>query len=299
LPEKLVVPDNLEFYGQVNYLKAGLLYADAINTVSPTYAKQIASDPMLGGGLEGVLQTRGAQFTGIANGLDVNLWNPSTDAHLPVTFDEDTLSKRALCKKALQEDLDFAVDAKIPLLGFVGRLDPQKGVDVLINTAEKALGEGSQLVVIGMGHPSYVEALRRLQVRYSTQMHVQTDFAETLAHKVYGGVDVFLMPSRYEPCGLSQLIAMRYGAIPVVSPTGGLLDTVNDVRGSVYGTGFIARDMSSEAFRETTHAALTVMNNKKVWLAIQKRAMSQDHSWNASVKSYLELYKSARAWRLS
>jgi len=240
LPPEAYDLKGVEFYGKVSFLKAGLMYANALNTVSPTYAKEIISDPAFGCGMEGIFQERAMDFTGILNGLDVKFWNPRTDSNLAQKFDKDHREKRAANKAALQYTAGLTVNPAVPLLGFIGRLDYQKGIDFLIEVMPMILKQGGQFVSLGQGSVQYTKDLRELERRFPAQIHVKSDFAETLAHKIYAGADIFLMPSRYEPCGLSQMIAMRYGAVPVVTPTGGLLDTVKDNRGNGEGTGFVA-----------------------------------------------------------
>ena len=297
LPPDVYTMQGAEFWNRFSYLKAGLVYADAVNTVSPTYAREIASDARLGCGMDGVLRSRGDHFLGITNGLDVREWDPAKDSHLAAPFKATSLRNRAKCKEDLQYSLGFRIHRETPVLGFVGRLDPQKGVDLLLRVAPELLRRGVQLITLGVGHPNYVHALRRLQAGFSTQMHVETGFAEPLAHKVYGGCDLFLMPSSYEPCGLGQLIAMRYGAIPVVTPTGGLTDTVVDQRTHPRGTGFISPSMSAESFLETAIEALEFRFHERRWAALVERAMSADHSWKKSTDDYVSLYRSAKAWR--
>lgn len=292
LPDSAYSPKTMEFYGHVSFLKAGLVYADAINTVSPTYAKEISTDKNFGCGMEGVLQERAADFDGILNGLDTRFWNPKTDPNLAAPFDLKSLQKRALCKADLQRAAALAENADSPLLGFIGRLDYQKGVDLFIDVAPMALKEGVQIVSLGQGSPSYVRVLAELQKRFPAQVRVRTDFAEPFAHKIYAGVDIFLMPSRFEPCGLSQLIAMRYGAIPVVTPTGGLLDTVQDVSKSGEGTGFVAEDITAVDFFSALSKALRFFKDRENWRALQARAMGRDFSWEKSIQDYLLLYES-------
>ncbi len=206
------------------------------------------------------------------------------------------MKKRTLCKTDLQRAVGLKKSPETPLLGFIGRLDHQKGIDTLIDAAPALFAQGAQLLVLGVGHPEYAAALTALQRNYPRQMRFETQFAEPLAHKIYGGVDLFLMPSRYEPCGLGQMIAMRYGALPVVSPTGGLLDTVADADASLKGTGFVAEDRSLSGFLKAVNRGLGVLRQTPARGRLQKRAMGTDHSWDRSVGSYLDLYESARRW---
>lgn len=285
----------LEFYGNFSYMKAGLVYSDALNTVSPTYARETMTDHVFGCGMDGILRTRAERYSGITNGLDQVAWNPSTDRKLKSNFTAATLAKRAACKADLQKAARFRQRAGTPLLGFIGRLDNQKGVDHLIDVAPPLLAQGAQLVTLGHGHEKYLRALHALRERFPSQVFVENRFADALAHKIYGGADLFLMPSRYEPCGLGQMIAMRYGAIPIVTPTGGLLDTVKPVSGNK-GTGFIAADDTSGAFQSAVLEGLALMEEPRRRAAIQKNAMTEDRSWDRSVDKYEELYASAIRW---
>lgn len=292
LPVHAYQPEEIEFYGQVSFLKAGLIYADAVNTVSPTYAKEIQADPVFGMGMEGVLRSRASAFRGILNGLDVRYWNPQSDPNLAARFGRETLEKRRACKADLQRASGLPVDDEAPLLGFIGRMDRQKGIDFILDAAPAVLKESAQIVTLGQGNPAYVTALQKLAKEYPHQVFVKTAFAEGFAHKIYGGADMFLMPSRYEPCGLGQMIAMRYGAPPIVTPTGGLLDTVTDSVRARKGTGFVAADMTSEAYLASVMDAVGAWENNENWLNIQRRGMEQDFSWKTSVKSYEEMYES-------
>ena len=292
LPPAAHTMKGLEFYGNVSFLKAGLVYADAINTVSPTYAKEISTDPAFGCGMEGVLRERSADFTGILNGIDVDFWNPKTDPIISQNFSKETKAQRAANKMALQSTSGLTEDAAVPLLAFIGRLDYQKGIDFLIETMPPLLKEGAQFVSLGQGNAQYTKDLRELERLFPAQVHVRSDFAEPFAHAIYAGADIFLMPSRYEPCGLSQMIAMRYGAPPVVMPTGGLLDTVKDNRDGAEGTGFVASGLTSGAFLSAARAAVEHWKTPAVWSALQDRGMRVDFSWRNPVRDYLLLYES-------
>ncbi len=292
LPARAYEPKGLEFYGKVSFLKAGLVYSDAINTVSPTYAKEISSDPVFGCGLEGVLRERSADFQGIVNGIDVKFWNPKTDPNLASAFDRENVEPRLRCKHDLQRLAGLNEEPNTPLLAFIGRLDHQKGIDLLIETLPAVLKKGAQFVSLGQGNIQYQKDLQQLQRMYPAQVYVKTDFAEPFAHKIYAGADIFLMPSRFEPCGLGQMIAMRYGAVPVVTPTGGLVDTVIDSGKSPSGTGFVAADLTAGAFLTAMRTAVEKWANKTEWRSLQQQGMSQDFSWRHSVKDYLMLYES-------
>lgn len=291
LPPEAYSIQGVEFYGKVSFLKAGLVYADAVNTVSPTYAKEISSMPEFGCGMEGILRERSTDFTGILNGIDTEFWNPKTDSAIEQPFDKGSVDKRAENKTALQSLAGISTNPSVPLLGFIGRVDYQKGIDLLIEAIPPILKDGGQFVSLGQGNPQYTKDLKELERRYPAQVHVKTDFAEPFAHKIYAGVDIFLMPSRFEPCGLGQLIAMRYGAIPVVTPTGGLLDTVVD-NASGQGTGYVAKQTAGGAFLAAVRNAVGAWDNFDSWSALQRRAMSKDFSWRSSIGEYLMLYES-------
>lgn len=291
LPGSAFQPKEMEFYGQLSTLKAGLVYADGITTVSPTYATEVSSDPAYGCGLEGVLQERRAHFEGILNGLDVASWNPQTDTQIKEQFSKSSVAGRTLCKADLQRTMGVPVDTRVPVMGFIARLDYQKGVDIMIKSIHKALKDGAQLTSLGQGNPQYLEGLNDLVRRFPKQVSHETAFAEPLAHKIYAGSDIFLMPSRYEPCGLSQMIAMRYGAVPVVTPTGGLLDTVV-AHPDPKSTGFISAHTSEAAFAQSIDDALAALKKKTVWAALQKRGMAKDFSWKLSSKTYIAFYDS-------
>ncbi|MCG3203712.1 MAG: Glycogen synthase [Elusimicrobia bacterium] len=291
LPREAYSPKGVEFYGKVSFMKAGLVFADALNTVSPSYAREISLDPKFGCGMEGILRERAIDFSGILNGLDVKFWDPKTDKNLKAHFDKDHLDNRALCKSDLQAVSHLPVTSA-PLMAFIGRLDHQKGIDILIESIVPFLKEGAQFIGLGQGQYQYSKSLEELRHQFPSQIHVESKFSEPYAHKIYAGADIFLMPSRYEPCGLGQLIAMRYGAVPIVTPTGGLLDTVKNTFPDPHGTGFISEAITPEAFQQAIREALELFQNKKVWSSIQKRAMTQDFSWRVSIQDYLALYES-------
>jgi starch synthase len=284
LPAQAFTPEFAEFYGQLNFLKMGLVYADAINTVSPTYAKEISTDPQFGCGLDGVLRQRLADFQGILNGIDTGYWNPAKDPELHTAFSRTKIAGRTQCKSDLQRTAGLPVEPATPLLAFIGRLDVQKGVDLLLSTLPPLLKRGAQFVSLGQGHPEYLNGLKALERSFPAQVFI--------AHKIYAGVDIFLMPSRYEPCGLGQLIAMRYGAVPVVTPTGGLLDTVRPVGTDPDPTGFVAPAIFTSAFAQAMEAAITLYHDKPAWNAVQDRGMAQDFSWARSVHDYVLMYES-------
>ncbi|MFN0117237.1 MAG: glycogen synthase GlgA [Elusimicrobiota bacterium] len=285
----------VEFYNKVSYLKSGVVYSDAINTVSPHYAQEVQTSAEFGCGLEGVLSHRSEYFKGILNGLDVNYWNPSTDKNISAHYSSHDLMERDLCKKDLQSHCGLPNDFSVPLLGFVGRMENQKGVDTLIDLAPQFLKNGCQFVALGQGQRDYLNALRHLQFQYPLQVRLIDGFAETVAHKIYAGSDLFLMPSRYEPCGLGQMIAMRYGSLPVVTPVGGLVDTVVSYKNKK-GNGFIAQSNTPGSFLNAIQEAFSLWKDKKSWAKIQKNAMRVNFSWDHSAQEYEKFYEKALRW---
>ncbi len=279
--------------GSVNWLARGIAYADAINTVSPTYARQILTREF-GEGLAELLHARRDQLCGILNGLDLNEWNPQTDPLLAEQFDADSLRKRAANKRAVQDELKLKHKPHTLLVGMVSRLFEQKGLDILVEAASQLLQRDIQLAVLGRGDEKYHAALQALTEQYPGRVGYDGQFNESLARRIYGGSDVFLMPSHFEPCGLGQLIAMRYGAVPVVRATGGLADTVIDAdRSARRGTGFTFKAYTTDALIATLDRALAAYAKPDRWQALQRRGMAADFSWNASAQQYVKLYRRA------
>lgn len=281
--------------GGVSFIKAGIVFADAVNTVSPTYRREIMTSPEFGCGMESALRRRRTRVAGILNGLDTTYWNPSSDRFLTTRFSRGTLARRRRCKANLRRIAGFPAAVDVPILGFVGRLDRQKGVELLCDIAPTLLKRGVQFVFLGSGDSALRDRLLELARYNRTQVFVETAFAEPLAHLIYAGSDLFLMPSRYEPCGLGQLIAMRYGAIPVVSPTGGLVDTVTDVS-RANGTGVVASDRSPEAFLTAVIRGLRLLASPEREV-VQRRGLTSDFSWEAALLQYERIYRNARRWR--
>ncbi len=298
----------LEFYGKVNFLKTGIVFSDAITTVSPTYAREIQT-PYYGCGLEGVLAERRDRLTGIVNGVDYSVWNPATDPHLAANYDLDTVvEKKPICKAALQRRFRLPERPKIPLLGIVSRLVEQKGIHLVGKTADFWLnpsrGEGAdggaQLVVLGEGDPVYHRILKDLQARHPDRLGLHLGFDEILAHQIEAGADIFLMPSEYEPSGLNQLYSLKYGTVPVVRSTGGLADTIVDATdanlaaGRATGFSFLANN--PQTFRTTVQRALEMYRrHPDRWLQLMKAGMRQDWSWDRSAAEYEKLYSQITA----
>ena len=289
LPAGLFTIDSLEFYGQVSFLKGGLVAADAITTVSPTYAREIVT-PEFGCRLEGVLSARSAVLSGIVNGLDLEIWDPARDAALPRTFEPATVAAgKAAAREALGRELALEpLDA--PLAGMVSRLAEQKGADVVAGVLDEIVALGYNLVVLGTGERRYEETMAAAERAHPGRIRVLLKFDERLAHLIYAASDVFLMPSRYEPCGLGQMIAMRYGTLPVVHRTGGLADTVTDAA-QPDGTGFVHDELTPEALVAALARARRTIADPARLAALRRRAMARDFSWDASARQYVELYR--------
>lgn len=281
-----------ELHGSFCYLKIGIEFADAINTVSPTYAHELRTIDHMSFGLGQVLQARRKHFSGILNGIDSNLWNPQTDQFLSRTFTPTTLALRNINKRTLCERVGLPYDQRIPLIGMVTRISEQKGFSVLLPAVGELISSPAQLVVLGNGDPRFEQELQMLESVYPQRVRVITDYSEPLAHLIYGGVDVFLMPSLFEPCGLSQMMALRYGAPVVARETGGLADTVQDAdRDQKSGTGFLFREYDSRALMSAMRRALGAFRRTERWRSIQRHGMRQDFSWRRSAKVYEELYR--------
>ncbi len=291
--------EEFESMGGLNLLKGGIFYADQITTVSPSYAREILSEPG-GSGLSQHLKRRVKDITGIINGIDLIEWDPEIDSSIPAKFSKDDLSGKGICKSKLQEDFSLPVDQTIPVFAFIGRLVDQKGVALLRDCLETILSWELQLVVLGNGDPYYADIFRSLPNSYPNKAGSYIGFNLDLAHLLESGADFFIMPSLYEPCGLNQMYSMRYGTLPIVRAVGGLIDTVenfNKKEGT--GTGFIFSDISSKALENTIGWALdTWYNEKKLYSAIQMHAMKKDFSWGKSISEYENVYKKARTRRI-
>jgi starch synthase len=277
--------EGIEFYGRVSFLKGGIVYADAITTVSPTYAREIQT-PEFGFGLDGLLRHRRDALTGILNGIDAAAWNPATDAHLPRRYDESSLDAKATNKTALQRRMNLAVDDDIPLLGMVGRFAQQKGVDLIAAAADELAAMPAQLALLGKGDRGYEDALAAMAARHRGRIAVHVGFNEALAHTIEAGADLFLMPSRYEPCGLSQMYSQRYGTPPIARATGGLIDTIVDGV-----TGFLFEAAETGALVAAVRRALAAYRDPARWTRIQRAGMSRDFSWAAAARPYADLYR--------
>jgi len=281
--------DGIEFFGQVNLLKAGIVGADAITTVSRTYAREMLT-PEQGFGLDGILRKRSEVLFGIVNGIDYAEWTPFTDPFIPSRYSSTHLTGKSWCRRTFVKEHPLGGGLDRPLLSFIGRLADQKGVDVLVEVIPALIEEeGCNVAIIGKGIARLQEAMAALKGRYPDAMHLTLGFDEKLAHSLYAASDIFLMPSQYEPCGLGQMIAMRYGTVPVARRTGGLTDTIEDGV-----TGFLFDDYSADAFLICIRSALAAWKDKRSWRLMVRAAMDQDFSWERSAKEYCRLYMDGR-----
>jgi len=280
-----------EFHHQINCMKGGIESADAITTVSPSYAEEIMT-PEYGCQLDGFLHNHADRLTGIVNGLDIENWDPLTDINLAANFGTGKIAGKKLCKKALQEHCGLTVSADTPLLTLISRLAEQKGIDLLLANAQVWLERGYQLAILGSGDAHSEHALHQLAASNPQQMFFHRGFNEVLARQIYAGGDIFLMPSRFEPCGLGQLMSMRYGTVPVVRATGGLIDTVVDYSADkAKATGFHFADASPAAFDKALEQAVTVYRTPTNWSKIRNNALQRNSSWEASAATYAVLYQ--------
>lgn len=284
LDPALFRPDGMEFFGRLAFIKGGIAYADALNTVSPTYAREIQT-PEYGFGLDGALRARADDLTGILNGVDYREWSPDVDPLLPERYSPEDLTGKRLCKKELLAEFGLPNEAiDRPLIGLVSRFTRQKGADILAEAASDLLAEDVYLVALGTGEPEYEDFFRALAARYPGQVAVHVGFDNGMAHRIEAGADMFLMPSRYEPCGLNQIYSLRYGTVPVVRATGGLDDTIDE------GTGFKFREYAGWALAEAVRAAIRAFGDRQGWEAMMRRGMKKDFSWKASAAEYSALY---------
>lgn len=290
LPKDRFSVDCLEFWGRINLLKGGLVSADALNTVSPTYAREIQTREF-GDGLDGVLRDRADRLKGILNGIDAGLWNPRTDRALKARFDARSLEKKALCKTDLQARCGLETDPGIPLFGIVSRLAEQKGMDLFTEIADRFLERRVQLVVLGEGDAVYHTAFKNIATRHPKNTHVRLGFDAEESHRIYAGCDFFLMPSYFEPCGLGQMIGLRYGTVPVARRTGGLADTVVDASDAKRGNGLLFDGRTGEGLWKALERSLGLYADGARFADLRRRGMQADYSWNRSAGDYVKYYK--------
>lgn len=286
-------PDYLEFFGNINFLKGGIVFSDIINTVSKKYSQEIQT-PEFGYGLDGILRTRKEDLYGIINGIDYEEWNPEKDNLLPARYSSENLKNKFICKKTLLSEFGLPIKDGVPLMATISRLADQKGFDLIASTMEEILASGFQYVILGTGDRRYHELFTELSKKHPESFSIKIAYDNRLAHLIEAGADMFLMPSRYEPCGLNQLYSLRYGTIPIVRAVGGLEDTIIDyTKEPEHGTGFKFYDYTSDAMLDAIKRAITVYRNKAEWDTLIKKCMKEDFSWERSAREYVELYKKA------
>jgi starch synthase len=293
LPKSIYDPDGVEFYGKVSFLKAGIRYSDQITTVSPTYAREVLTSES-GCGLDGLLQSRRQNFTGILNGVDYDTWDPSNDRHLPQSYGARSIGGKRRCKEDLQLALNLdPVD--VPLLIYMSRMTSQKMTDVLLEALPALLDRSVQLAVLGKGDPSLEEQLQSAGRRYAGRLATRIGYDEGLAHRFQAGADILLHPSRFEPCGLTQLYAMRYGTLPIARRVGGLADTIVDANDRTMrdgtATGFTFEEATAASMVEALDRALSIYRQPVLWRKVQRTAMTRDFGWEQSARRYLEIYR--------
>jgi starch synthase len=288
LPRSVYMPDGLEYWGRVSFLKAGIVYADAITTVSPRYAEEIQT-PELGFGFDGLLRPRRERLVGILNGIDTGEWNPESDRFLTQPYSATNFEGKRVAKGDVLTRFGLPTDRAAlsePLVGMISRMVDQKGFDIIAALAGELPHFGARFVVLGTGEPRYEDLWRTLAAENPTRIGTMIGFDEGLAHLIEGGADLFLMPSRFEPCGLNQMYSLRYGTVPVVRAVGGLVDTVRDGV-----TGFVFHNHTPQALRETLQRALNVFGDARKWRALQLAGMAEDHSWDRSAREYVKIYE--------
>jgi len=299
LPDTLFTMDRLEYYGKVNFLKGGLVFADYLTTVSRRYAKEIQT-PEYGAGLEGVIRDRADRLVGILNGVDYSIWSPEADTFIAQNYSAHNLDGKKVCKKSLLEAFRLPADnLDRPLIGIISRFADQKGFDLIAEIGAELAQENVALVALGTGQPEYEKLFKGLAEKYPGRVSVKIGYDNALAHRIEAGSDMFLMPSRYEPCGLNQIYSLRYGTVPIVRATGGLDDTIQNFDPKTQqGTGFKFEEYSGEALLGCIRAALKAYREPKIWHKIMANGMAKDFSWKASAAAYVTVYEAARRARI-
>lgn len=293
LPWEVFRYEAVEFYDQLNFMKAGIVFSDALTTVSPNYAQEILT-PEHGCSLDGLLRHRAGRLSGILNGIDDAVWDPAHDPYLAAPYDRADLAGKARCKQALQRELGLPVRSDVPVVAMVGRLAEQKGIDLVAAALHELLHLDLQLVLLGSGRRDYEDLFARTARELPSRLAVRIGFDEELAHRIEAGADAFLMPSRFEPCGLNQMYSLRYGTVPVVRAVGGLVDTVADFDGVRSGTGFTFREYHPAAMVTALRRALDVYRDGRAWRGLQERGLALDFSWRASAGAYERLFARLR-----
>jgi starch synthase len=294
LPDAAFALDGLEFHGQISFMKAGLFYADGISTVSPTYAREIQT-PEQGCGLDGLLRSRANVLTGILNGVDDAVWNPAHDALIPFAFDARKPAGKAQCKAVLQEELGLAIRDDVPLFCVVSRLTEQKGLHLVLGGLEALMAQGGQMVLLGNGEAWLEEALREFATAHPSAVSVRIGYDESYAHRLFAASDVTMVPSRFEPCGLTQMYGLKYGSLPLVHRVGGLADTVVDCSlenlADNTASGFVFGEFHQEDFQRAVRRAFALFDRRAEWNRVRARAMRQALGWESSAAKYVELYQ--------
>jgi starch synthase len=301
LPKRYWSPIALEFYDQLCFVKGGITFADRITTVSPTYAEEIQGQEF-GCGLEGLLSHRKERLSGILNGIDAESWNPATDPYLTIHFDRDSLAKRVKIKAMVQQNFSLPVSPETPLLAWVGRLVQQKGTDLLLDIMPNLMSMPLQMAMIGSGESRYEKSLRQWSKLFPERFAIRFGYDEGRAHLVEAGADIFLMPSRFEPCGLNQMYSQRYGTVPLVRQAGGLADTVVDATPEALAngtaTGIVFAEATPDALLEAIERAMALHQDRAAWEQMQRTGMGKDFSWETSARQYVDLYELAMEDRL-
>ena len=294
LPDAFFSTNGLEYYGKLSFLKAGIRYSDQLTTVSPTYAREILTEEF-GCGLYGILRARRDCLTGILNGVDSRAWDPATDPHLPANFSKGNIAGKRACKIALQQELNLQPASDVPLMIYISRITDQKMADVVLDALPAILGHGAQFALLGEGEAAFQRQFEQAARASPGRVSVRIGYDEPLAHRLHAGADILLHPSRFEPCGLTQLYAMRYGTVPIIRRIGGLADTVVDTDDQSLrdgtATGFAFDEPSSENFISCIERSLNLFRQPVRWRRIQRRAMAQDFGWESSARKYLKLYQ--------
>ena len=292
LPDKLFTPEALEFYGKISFMKTGILYSDAITAVSEGYAREILTEEF-GCALEKFLRARKENLHGILNGVDYSVWNPRTDKSIKKNYDGSDFSGKAECKTDLFKYFGIELDGRKPLVGMITRLAQQKGIDIVAEAMEDMLNLGINFVLLGTGDETYNKLFKNIEKKHKGQVGIKVAFDDVLAHKIEAGCDFFLMPSRYEPCGLNQMYSLKYATVPVVRAVGGLDDTIEEFDPSTKkGNGFRFKDASKAAILTALKKAISVYNNKESWNTLLKNCVTYDFSWHQSAEKYNKLYLS-------
>jgi starch synthase len=299
LPREFFAPWCLEYYGNINVMKAGIVLADMVNTVSSTYASEIQL-PEFGVGLDGLLQSVAHKLTGIVNGIDTEVWDPAHDPLIAQRFSIKNMAGKAACKAWLQERMGIQVDATAPLFGIISRLVEQKGIDLILPIIPEILGSGAQIVVLGNGEPWYEDRLRELSQSFPERCGVHIGFDDGLAHAIEAGADFFIMPSRFEPCGLNQMISMRYATIPIVTSVGGLVDTVRALGEGAKPAGLRVQGIDSYALSAALKESMRIFrDDQALFLSLRKNAMAREVSWSIPARIYLEMYTKQKDFKES